>query len=443
MRSSTGIAFSCAMVLALAIAACGGGGGAGTTSVLGGPHPSPSPTQTQSPLSRIQHIVIIELENRSFDSYFGTYPGVNGIPPNAGCNPDPKSGQCVYPWHNTSLTNYGGPHSTSDMFNDIDGGKLDGFIASAENGFNGLSDPSPDDVMGYHTCAEIPVYCDLAAANTLADNNFAASNTWSAIAHLYLVSAWSAKCLSHDPMSCTYSGNVTVGNDIFAWTDITYLLHQHGVSWKFYAYKLVGNGQLGPIYRQGDGEEPGDSIGSGAPATDWNPLPDFDDVTSDNELGNIVPGGNFPIDAKAGLLPSVSWITPGFWGSDHPAVSIAGGQKFVSETLRALDKGPDASSTLVLLTWDEWGGFYDHVIPIQIDAGGYGFRTPLIIIGPMVKHGFIDHQLLTSDSYLKLIEDRFLGGARLDPTTDGRPDSRPDVRETQPGLGDIVNDLGP
>ena len=194
------------------------------------------------------------------------------------------------------------------------------------------------------------------------------------------------------------------------------------------------------------GEEPdtmSNKTTTGPPANDWNPLPDFDDVTQDGQLGNIVPGGTFPTDAKAGLLPSVAWVTPGFADSDHPAESIKGGQTFVTDMLRALDKGPDASSTIVLLTWDEWGGFYDHVVPVQIDQGGYGFRTPLIIIGPMVKHGFIDHQLLTSDSYLKLIEDRFLGGQRLDPTTDGRPDSRPDVRETQPGLGDIVNDLGP
>jgi phospholipase C len=443
MRSSTGLALISAIALAIALGACGGGGGGGTTSVLGNPHPSPSPSPSLSPLSRIQHIVIIELENRSFDSYFGTYPGVNGIPPNPNCNPDPKSGQCILPWHNTSLINYGGPHSTSDMFNDIDGGKLDGFVKSAEAGFGGFEDPSPDDVMGYHTCAEIPVYCNVAAANTLADNHFAASNTWSAIAHLYLVSAWSAKCVSSDPMSCTYSGNVSFGADDLAWTDITWLLHKHNVSWKYYAFKLSGNGQLGPFNRQNDGEEPGESLGSGPPVTDWNPLPDFDDVAQDGELGNIVPGGNFPLDAKAGLLPSVAWVTPGFADSDHPAESIKGGQTFVTDMLRALDKGPDASSTIVLLTWDEWGGFYDHVIPIQIDQGGYGFRTPLIIIGPMVKHGFIDHQLLTSDSYLKLIEDRFLGGDRLDPQTDGRPDSRPDVRETQPGLGDIVNDLNP
>jgi len=435
MRSSTGkvLAFG----LAIALASCGGGGA--NHSVLPGPHPSPSPTG--GPLSRIQHIVIISLENRSFDSYFGTYPGVNGIPPNANCNPDPKSGQCIYPFHNTNLANYGGPHSTSDMFNDIDGGKLDGFVASAENGFGGLQDPSPDDVMGYHTCAELPVYCNLAAANTLADNHFAASSSWSTIAHLYLVSAWSAKCLSSDPMSCSYSGNVTLGSDDIAWTDITWLLHKHNVSWKFYAYKLSGNGQAGPVYRQDDGEAPNPHATAGAPATDWNPLPDFDDVAQDGELANIVPGGDFPTDAKAGLLPAVSWITPGFALSDHPAEPVSGGQTFVTDMLRALDKGPDASSTLVLLTWDEWGGFYDHVIPIQIDQGGYGFRTPLIIIGPMVKHGYIDHQLLTSDSYLKLIEDRFLGGERLDPGTDGRPDSRPDVRENQPGLGDIVNDL--
>src|SRR5215469_10735152 len=126
MRSSTGLALLCAIATAFALAACGGA----THSALV-PDPKPSPSPTGDPFSRIQHIVIIELENRSFDSYFGTYPGVNGIPPNPTCNPDPKSGQCLLPWHNANLINYGGPHSTSDMFNDIDGGALDGFVKSA------------------------------------------------------------------------------------------------------------------------------------------------------------------------------------------------------------------------------------------------------------------------------------------------------------------------
>ena len=84
--------------------------------------------------------------------------------------------------------------------------------------------------------------------------------------------------------------------------------------------------------------------------------------------------------------------------------------------------------TAIFVTWDDWGGFYDHVKPIRIDENGYGIRVPGIMISPWARRGYIDHQTLSFDAYLKLIEDRFLGGQRLDPLTDGWPDSRPTVQ---------------
>jgi phospholipase C len=93
--------------------------------------------------------------------------------------------------------------------------------------------------------------------------------------------------------------------------------------------------------------------------------------------------------------------------------------------------------TAIFLTWDDWGGFYDHVVPPRVDENGYGIRVPGITISPWVKQGLVDHQVLSFDAYLKLIEDRFLSGQRLDPKTDGRPDSRPTVREEVKILGDL------
>ena len=104
-------------------------------------------------------------------------------------------------------------------------------------------------------------------------------------------------------------------------------------------------------------------------------------------------------------------------------------------------RGPDWNSTAIFLTWDDWGGFYDHVKPPTVDAMGYGIRVPAIMISPYARRGFIDSQRLTSDAYLKFIEDDFLGGARLDPATDGRPDPRPDVRENAPGLGNLIKEF--
>jgi phospholipase C len=385
--------------------------------------------------SSIKHVVVIELENRSFDSYFGTYPGVNGIPKHPNCNPDPQDGKCYLPFHNRVMINYGGPHGPDAMATDIDGGLLDGFIRSAEQQPHNI-DPQPHDVMGYHTCRELPQWCAYAAQYTIADNHFAATNSWSVMAHLYLVSGWSAKCTSSDPMSCVSSNDAVPGVDDYAWTDITWLLHSHGISWGYFIYGSPH--QLGPRYDGGDDEMPGPD--GFTVATQWNPLPGFEDVRADGQLQNVQDGDRYLSKAAAGTLPTVSWVIPPFLKSDHPSNSVALAQTWTKKQVDAALNGPDGSSTLILVTWDEWGGFYDHVIPPVIDAGGYGFRTPLILIGPMVKSGFIDHQLLTSDSYLKLIEDLFLGSARID-SNDGRPDSRPDVREKVPGLGDIRNDL--
>ena len=104
-------------------------------------------------------------------------------------------------------------------------------------------------------------------------------------------------------------------------------------------------------------------------------------------------------------------------------------------------KSPYWNSTVIFLSWDDWGGFYDHVVPPQVDSWGYGIRVPAITISPWVKPGLIDKQMLSHDAYLKFIEDVFLGGQRLDPKTDGRPDSRPEVRENAAQLGDLLNDF--
>jgi len=120
--------------------------------------------------------------------------------------------------------------------------------------------------------------------------------------------------------------------------------------------------------------------------------------------------------------------------SDHgPASLISDAQAYVTGVVNAIMNSPNWSSTAIFLTWDEWGGFYDHVVPPTVDGNGYGPRIPGLVISPYAKVGYIDHQILSFDSYLKFIEDDFLGGARLDPATDGRPDLRPTVRENTAG----------
>jgi len=161
-------------------------------------------------------------------------------------------------------------------------------------------------------------------------------------------------------------------------------------------------------------------------------------VQQDHQLGNIRGLGAYFAAARAGTLPAVSWITPSQLDSEHPPASIHQGQAYVTAVINAAMKSPDWNSTAIFLSWDDWGGFYDHVVPPHIDHNGYGLRVPGIIISPYAKKGFVDHQTLSSDAFLKFIEDDFLGGARLNPQTDGRPDPRPDVRENAPRLGNLI-----
>ena len=173
----------------------------------------------------------------------------------------------------------------------------------------------------------------------------------------------------------------------------------------------------------------------------WNPLPDFLDVQHDQQIGNVQPVARFLRAARRGSLPAVSWIVPNQKTSEHPPSSIAAGQAWVTRLVDSVMGGSDWSSTAIFLTWDDWGGYYDHVLPPVVGGIQYGLRVPGIVISPYARSGFIDHQVLSSDAILRFIEDDFLGGQRLDPANDGRPDSRSTVFEATPGLGNLSRDF--
>lgn len=411
-------------------------------------------------IHHIKHVVVIMQENRSFDSYFGTFPGADGIPMKDGiptvCAPDPATAQCVRPYHDTSLANIGGPHAAPNAITDIDGGKMDGFVRAARqaSAFFCRKDPNDPscvpnagpDTMGYHDAHEIPNYWAYAENFVLQDHMFEPNLGWSLPAHLFMVSAWSASCADpREPMSCasdlTQAGITSstlwdVQHPTYAWTDLTYLLFRHAVSWGYY----VAPGS------QPDCDDDAQIACNATPQNlvtpgIWNPLPNFVTVRADGQLHNIQSSSNFFSAAKAGTLPSVSWVIPNGRDSEHPAVPINYGQAWVTSLVNAVMNGPDWDSTAIFLTWDDWGGFYDHVAPPEVDVNGYGLRVPALVISPYARKGYIDHQTLSFDAYLKFIEDDFLFGARLDPKTDGRPDPRPTVREDAPELGDISADF--
>jgi phospholipase C len=388
--------------------------------------------------AKIEHVIVIMQENRSFDTYFGTYPHADGIPMRDGvptvCLPDPAGG-CVKPFHDPSDRNFGGPHGSADAVADIDGGKMDGFVAQGVKFGSFLS----IDVMGYHDAREIPNYWAYARHFVLQDHMFEPNASWSLPSHLFMVSGWSAICtVPGDPTSCTSALQSPEGpgpTTRYDWTDLTYLLHKNDVSWAYY----LSDGT------EPDCEDDAAICPPKAQSTDvpgiWNPLPDFLTVQQDGQLGNIQPTANFLAAAKAGTLPAVSWIIPNGAVSEHPTAPISVGQRYVTTLINAVMQGPQWASSAIFLSWDDWGGFYDHVVPPVVDANGYGLRVPGLVISPWARRGHIDHQVLSFDAYLKLIEDLFLGGQRLDPATDGRPDSRPDVRENAPQLGDLLCDF--
>jgi len=415
-------------------------------------------------IHKIKHVVIIMQENRSFDEYFGTYPGADGIPARNGkftvCAPNPATHRCDAPTYDAADINGGADHSHQAAVADIDGGKMDGFVARAEATkakCTQIQDPAcahtnTPDVMGYHDAREIPNYWTYAHDYVLNDHLFEPVTSWSLPAHNYLVSGWSARCTSASPSSCTNN----IGFPYFpasmerfvkqamatgtapvsaAWTDITYLLHKQKVSWGYY----IETGSQ-PDCVDDAATCPPTAQSYKTPGI-WNPLPIFTDVHQDHQLGNIRSTSSFLSQAKAGTLPAVSWITPSQTNSEHPPASIHEGQAWVTNLINAVMRGPDWNSTAIFLSWDDWGGFYDHVVPPTVDGNGYGLRVPSIVISPYAKRGFIDHQILSHDAYLKFIEDDFLGGARLNPATDGRPDPRPTVRETVPQLGDLTLDF--
>jgi phospholipase C len=435
---------------------------------VGGPlggtgQPTPSPSEPQTRLAqareKLKHLVFIVQENRSFDHYFGTFPGAEGIPMRDGrpavCVPDPILGRCVPPYRTTAQLQEGGPHGWRHSRADVNGGRMDGFVRTVVDSPLYCADHRDDpkcrsylgpqgqpDVMSYHTARTIPNYWTYAREFVLQDHMFAPADSWTLPAHLFLVSAWAATCEDpRDPMSCT--SDLELNDEariqrahedvpIWAWTDITYLLHEQGVSWSYY----VGDDTcfFDPC--------PTDKTGRRT-VSQQNPLPWFTTVRETAQIDRIQGHAELFEAAANGTLPQVSWVMPYSGVGEHPGAGepIWKGQRHVTKVINALMRGPDWEETAIFLTWDDWGGFYDHVEPPRVDRNGYGIRVPGITISPWARAGTIDSQTLSFDAYLRLIEDLFLGGARLDPDTMSRPDSRPTVREEVAILGNLLREF--
>jgi phospholipase C len=380
-------------------------------------------------------------ENRSFDNYFGTYPGANGIPPNT-CvpiNPQNTALGCVQAFHNPREYELAGPHASknaeADLDNGISGAKMDGFVRQQDN--NSARVSPIHDVMGYHTADEIPNYWAYAQNFVLQDAMFTAIRSDSGPSHLDMTSEWSAVC--SDPKNVATCATTPLPQKVahnqvaYPWVNLFQLLDMNHVSWKYY----LGKGRE-PDCVAGEMDCPPQNQAGGI-LSYWNPVPGFAWVAAQGSayLQQHNPETEQLLaDITGGTLPQVSWVVPANNWSEHPPSSPVGGMEYVTAMVNAVMQSPYWMNTAIFISWDDWGGLYDHVVPPNVDRNntatpiqGFGIRVPGLMISAYAKAGMIDHSVLSADSYATFIEDLFLGGERLDPAALGQPDARPTIRD--------------
>jgi phospholipase C len=390
-KVSSAVLVTIAAVFLLAIASCGKA-------------PGPSVLSPSGPtgLNKIEHFVFIMQENRSFDSYFGTYPGADGIPADVALL-DPWDGSLIKPYHDPNDVNFDGPHGWENAHADINGGKMDGFVKEAYKRYsagatvNRTPGNDPREVMGWHDYRELPNYWNYAHLYVLQDRMFESVASYSLPAHLYKLAAQSGG----------YTGFNQPYPYSFDFPEITELLASGKISWSYYVTSgnsVDSNGRT--IGTQTEQEEDPEQY------TYWNPLPAFPRVFNDPEQrSHLLDTSKFYVDAQTGTLPSVSWVQP-FFGSEvseHPAFrgGVKKGMSYVTGLVNAVMQGPEWNSTAIFITWDDWGGYYDHVAPPTVDEFGYGIRVPALVISPYAKQGYIDHKIYSFESWLKVVEERF------------------------------------
>jgi acid phosphatase len=186
--------------------------------------------------------------------------------------------------------------------------------------------------------------------------------------------------------------------------EITEILNSNKLDWKYYvtAGTQPDTDDAHVVGSNSEEEQKPDEY------TYWNPLPAFPAVQNDPKQRARLQGtATFYEDAKNGTLPQVSWIIPSGSVSEHPPASVKDGMAYVTGLVNAIMESPDWSSSAIFISWDDWGGFYDHVVPPSVDEFGLGIRVPGIVISPYAKQNYIDHNTYSFESWLRIIEERF------------------------------------
>lgn len=344
--------------------------------------------------SAIQHIVFIVKENRGFDSMFGTFPGADGATTGT-----LSTGQVIPLGPAGDRLFHDLSHDWNGAVESIDHGRMDMFDVYGQGS-------QACTINGYVQCftqqtqPDIPNYWSYAQNFVLADHMFESMTGPSFPEHVYTVAAQAGGMASvtqvnghpdtlpgcdADPgvtvQVVDNAGNVTNQYPCFDFATVVDSLNNAGISWKYYT----------------------------PPEIIWNGLLAINHVRhSPQWTTNVVPTDQFVTDVQDGQLPAVSWLVVSTAQSDHPASSICYGENWTVDQLNALmQQSAEWNSTAVFLTWDEFGGFYDHLPPPRLDEYGLGERVPLLIISPFALKGHISHTVYEFSSFLKFVEERY------------------------------------
>lgn len=310
------------------------------------------------PSTPISHVVIIMMENHTFDHFFGQYPGANGHTLPRETNP--------------MADDYN--HGSAAAIAAIDKGKMDGFEPHA---------------FYQYTESDIPIYWRYAQQFGLSDNFFTSYATSSTPNHMSMIAAQTGGVFEtiNTAKGCASPANTIIhsrgtnGSDYWSYPcynipNLPQSLQQAGLSWRYYNNVPIWDGpsMIKSLY--------------GSP----------------NDVHNV---GQFTNDVQTGNLANVSWVIPTGEATDHPPSLLQPAQDFVAQEVSAIMNSQYWANTAIFVTWDDWGGVYDHVAPPQIDALGLGPRVPLLVISPYSKPGYISHQLGEFSSFVKFVEADF------------------------------------
>lgn len=369
-------------IIPASLAACAvlAGTFSGFTTAAAAPAGAP-PAVDIATTTPIKHFVTLMQENHTFDNYFGTYPGADGLP-DATCVPDdptaPASG-CVKPFHLGDQPVLDLGHSKEIFDAQYRSGRMDGFVAAM-----GEQTDTGRQTVGYYDDRDLPYYWNLADQYVLFDRFFSSSNGGSVRNHFYWV-AGAPGNRKDDSLRPEGFDEVTTIFD---------RLEASGVSWKFY----IQNYDPKINFRNPEAD------GNRAAQMVWAPILNYNRFLDDPKLRDrIVPLEQYYTDLANGTLPAVSYIVPS-GASEHPPGSIQAGERFVQSLIGSLMRSSAWETSAFSWTYDDWGGWYDHVPPPQVDKFGYGFRVPALLVSPYARQGHVDSTVSDFTSYLAFIE---------------------------------------